>query len=151
MLTMDNYINVSFKAIGENEALARLIIGAFASSLDPTLDDLADIKTSVSEAVTNAIIHAYDGEEKGDVDLFACIHNHTLQIIIQDHGKGIEDIEKAKEPLYTSKPECDRSGMGFTIMESFMDSLEVESVPQKGTRVTLTKDLSAVCYEEYSI
>ena len=121
-----------------NEGFARAAAAAFAARLDPTLEELADIKTAISEAVTNAIIHGYEGRE-GRVCLEMEATGRLLTFTIRDRGRGIADIEKAMRPLYTSKPHLERSGMGFTVMESFMDSLSVVSKVDEGTRVTMTK------------
>ena len=139
---MSNVMEVKLSAKSENESLARVIVASFAAKLDPTLDELADIKTAVSEAVTNAIIHGYDEDESKFVYLRCEIKEDTIKIVIEDRGKGIEDISMAMQPLYTSKPELERSGMGFTVMETFMDSLNVESEYGKGTRVIMKKKFS---------
>ena len=136
---MSNVMEVKLSAKSENESLARVIVASFAAKLDTTLDELADIKTAVSEAVTNAIIHGYDEDESKFVYLRCEIKEDTIKIVIEDRGKGIEDISMAMQPLYTSKPELERSGMGFTVMESFMDSIEIESKSGKGTRIVMTK------------
>jgi stage II sporulation protein AB (anti-sigma F factor) len=128
--------------MSENESLARMAIAAFVAPLDPSMDELTDIKTSISEAVTNAIIHGYENGP-GTVELTAVIEDERLTIKIADKGKGIVDIDKAKEPLFTTKPELERSGMGFTIMESFMDSLEIISSKSLGTTVIMTKLIKA--------
>lgn len=133
-----NEMKLDFLSKSENEAFARIVVAAFVSQLDPTLDELADIKTAVSEAVTNCIIHGYE-EAPGTIRIQAKLFKERAEIIVQDWGKGIEDIKKARQPLWTSKPEQDRSGMGFTIMENFMDELEVESVPGNGTIVKMVK------------
>lgn len=133
-------MNITFDARSENEAFARVAVAAFITYKDPSVLVVDDIKTAVSEAVTNAIIHGYDGKD-GIVDLKCILTDRRLTVIIKDYGKGIEDIEKAREPLYTSKPDCERSGLGFTVMESFMDSINVDSQLGKGTIVTLCKDL----------
>ena len=137
---MNNYMKLTFKAISSNELLARVAISAFLTNLNPTAEEIADIKTVVSEAVTNSIIHGYE-KHGGTVELSAYIEERTLTIKVGDRGHGISDIELAKEPLYTSKPEQERSGMGFTIMESFMDEVEIISSPQKGTTVIMKKNL----------
>ena len=137
---MNNYLKTEFGAKSINESIARVIVAGFVMPLDPTLEQMADIKTSVSEAVTNSIIHGYEDCE-GSVFMELKVENRLLTVIIKDNGIGIEDIEKAREPLYTSKPECDRSGMGFTVMESFMDSLHIESIPGMGTTIVMTKQL----------
>ena len=136
----ENYMKLEFASKSNNEAFARITVAAFASQLDPTIEELADIKTAVSEAVTNCIIHGYE-EKEGMVKVECKILDRTITIEISDTGKGIEDIETAKEPLYTSKPDLERSGMGFTIMESFMDEMKVESVLGLGTKVTMKKTI----------
>lgn len=136
----DNEMTLEFISKSNNEAFARITVAAFVSSLDPTIDEIADIKTAVSEAVTNSIIHGYE-DSQGIVKLHCFIQNNTVTIEISDNGKGIEDIHTAKEPLYTSKPNLERSGMGFTIMESFMDELNIESVLNLGTKVTMKKTI----------
>ena len=137
----DNEMKLEFTSKTSNEAFARIAIAAFASQLDPTIDELSDIKTAVSEAVTNSIIHGYMNDE-GMVRLEAKIIADTIEIEISDSGKGIENIEEAMKPLFTSKPNLERSGMGFTIMESFMDEIKVESSLGFGTRVILRKKIS---------
>lgn len=137
---MNNKMKVEFPSKSINEALARVIISGFVMPLDPTIEEISDIKTAVSEAVTNCVIHGYDGKD-GVILMEAEIDDRTLIIKISDSGVGIADINKAREPLYTTKPECDRSGMGFTVMESFMDSLHIESAPNEGTSVTMIKRL----------
>lgn len=134
----ENEMKLEFLSKSNNEAFARVTVAAFASQLDPTIEELADIKTAVSEAVTNAIIHGYENTE-GIVKIVARIFANSIQIEISDTGKGIEDVELAKEPLYTSKGDLERSGMGFTIMESFMDEMQIESVLGLGTKVTMKK------------
>lgn len=134
-----NYLEVSFKSISKNEALSRVIIAGFVMPLNPTIEQLNDIKTSVSEAVTNSIIHGYENSKENLVTMQAFIEGNVLTIKIKDKGVGIKNIQMAREPLYSSKPDLERSGLGFTIMESFMDTLEVESEYQKGTTVTMTK------------
>ena len=133
-----NYIKLEFPSRSSNESFARSAVAAFAAQLDPTLDELGDIKTAVSEAVTNAIVHAYP-EELGAVQLRARIYDGDhLEITVRDKGRGIEDISRAMEPLFTTGGE-ERSGMGFTIMDSFMDKVRVRSRPGKGTCVVMTK------------
>ena len=139
---MSNVMEVKLSAKSENESLARVIVASFAAKLDPTLDELADIKTAVSEAVTNAIIHGYDEDESKFVYLRCEIKEDTIKIVIEDRGKGIEDINMAMQPLYTSKPELERSGMGFTVMESFMDCVEVSSIKNDGTKIVMTKKIN---------
>ncbi len=135
-----NEMRLEFTSKSQNESFARVTVAAFAAQLDPTLEEIADIKTAVSEAVTNAIIHGYENTI-GTVTIIAKLYQRKIEIDIIDEGKGIEDIEKAKQPLYTSKPELERSGMGFTVMETFMDEMEVVSAPGLGTRVKLVKCL----------
>ncbi|MCL2235936.1 MAG: anti-sigma F factor [Defluviitaleaceae bacterium] len=137
----DNQMTLTFLAISENQAFARVAAAAFASQLDPTVAELTEIKTAVSEAVTNAIIHGYEGSE-GDcfVTMNCSLLNRHIYIEIKDSGKGIPDIEQALEPLYTSKPEEERSGMGFTVMTEFMDDLQVESSPE-GTIIKMSKKI----------
>lgn len=134
----NNHMKLEFLSKSKNESFARVVAAAFASQLDPTLEELSDIKTAVSEAVTNAIIHGYEYRE-GLVILEAKIIDNEIEIIIEDKGMGIGDIDQAIEPFYTSKPDLERSGMGFTVMETFMDSLKIESIKGKGTKVTMTK------------
>lgn len=137
-----NRINITVPAKSINEAFCRVTVGAFATQLDPNLEELCDIKTAVSEAVTNCIVHAYNGnvpENKKIIKLSALYRDDGLLVVkIKDYGSGIADIHKAMEPMYTTGNE-ERSGMGFSIMESFTDSLIVKSKPQKGTTVTLKK------------
>lgn len=134
----ENEMKLEFISKSNNEAFARISVAAFASQLDPTIEELADIKTAVSEAVTNCIIHGYEDEE-GLITIICKIFANSISIEISDNGKGIENVDMAKEPLYTSKPDLERSGMGFTIMDSFMDELEVESILGLGTKVTMKK------------
>ena len=137
-----NIMEVKFSAKSENESLARVIVASFAAKLDPTIDELSDIKTAVSEAVTNAIIHGYEEDETKFVHMRCELIENTIKVVVEDYGKGIEDIEIAKQPLYTTKPELERSGMGFTIMDNFMDNLKVESVVGMGTKVTMEKKIA---------
>ncbi len=134
----ENEMKLEFLSKSNNEAFARITVAAFASQLDPTIEELADIKTAVSEAVTNCIIHGYEDKE-GIVKIICKLFANSIYIEISDTGKGIENIEVAKQPLYTSKPNLERSGMGFTIMESFMDDVKVESIVGLGTKVTMKK------------
>lgn len=136
----ENEMKLEFLSKSNNEAFARITVAAFASQLDPTIEELADIKTAVSEAVTNCIIHGYEDRE-GIVKIRAKILGNSLQIEISDNGKGIENINLAREPLYTSKPKLERSGMGFTIMESFMDDVKIESIVGLGTKITMKKTI----------
>ena len=137
-----NRIKMEIDAISENEGLARVCVAAFAARLDPTLEEINDVKTAVSEAVTNSVIHGYDNRG-GIIEIAATIEKETLEIKITDYGKGIEDIDKAMEPLYTTRPEQNRSGMGFAFMEAFMYDMEVESSPGKGTKIHMIKKIGA--------
>ena len=136
----NNEMKLEFISKSSNEAFARIAVAAFASQLDPTIEELADIKTAVSEAVTNSIVHGYE-KKQGVVKISSWLKENEIIIEISDKGKGIENVEMAKEPLYTTKPNLERSGMGFTIMESFMDSMEIESVVGLGTKVTMSKKI----------
>lgn len=136
----DNQMKVEFIAKSENEAFARVAVAAFVSQLDPLIEDISDIKTAVSEAVTNAIIHGYENNS-GIVHVFCGLFKDDVYIEVEDNGKGIEDIEKARQPLYTSKPEMERSGMGFTVMETFMNEIIIESKIGKGTIIKMKKHL----------
>ena len=153
---MNNEMIMEFDAISENESFARMAVAAFIMSLNPTLEELSDVKTAVSEAVTNAIIHGYGnyrGYEKGiyqkknetpnegKVYMHCRIVGDVLFVDVFDKGEGIEDLERAMEPLFTTKPELDRSGMGFAFMEAFMDDLEVESVKGEGTKIHMIKKI----------
>ena len=137
---MRNEIHVKMSSLSQNEGFARVVIAAFISALDPTVEALTEIKTAVSEAVTNAIIHGYEQDE-GYVNLHCKIDGKNIYIEVSDDGRGINDIEQAMAPMFTSKPEMERSGLGFTIMETFMDSVQVHSVPGKGTKVVMAKQL----------
>jgi len=134
----ENEMKLEFLSKSANESFARIAVAAFVTQLDPSLEEIADIKTAVSEAVTNCIIHGYE-EKNGIVKIECKLFANSIEIEISDNGKGIEDIEKAREPLYTSKSDLERSGMGFTIMESFMDEVKIESVLGIGTKVTMKK------------
>lgn len=136
----DNEMELNFLSKSNNEAFARITVAAFAAQLDPTIEELADIKTAVSEAVTNCIVHGYEDTE-GIVKVKATLLNNEIEIEISDNGKGIEDVELARKPLYTTKANLERSGMGFTIMESFMDDVEISSVVGIGTKVTMKKKI----------
>ena len=133
-----NEMKLEFVSKSSNEAFARVVAAAFVSQLDPTLEELADVKTAVSEAVTNAIIHGYENKY-GIIEMVCRQYEKSVEIEIMDKGKGIEDIEQAMQPLFTSKPDMERSGMGFTVMESFMDKLEVRSKLGEGTTIILSK------------
>lgn len=138
-----NAMSLQFVSRSENESFARVTVAAFVSQLDPTLDELTDIKTVVSEAVTNAIIHGYDSRTDGLITIRAEIEGETVRIEVEDEGRGITDIEQARQPLYTSKPELERSGMGFTIIENFMDETEIRSEPGKGTLIRMAKRIES--------
>lgn len=157
-----NEMMIEFDAVGENEGFARVVVAAFVSRLNPTLEELSDLKVAVSEAVTNAIIHGYDpkikhaattNREVGEntaavtdhdtVQLRVCIADHTVTVQVKDHGCGITDVPQAMEPLFTTKPEEERSGMGFSFMEAFTDQLLVESEQGQGTCVTMVKTMGA--------
>lgn len=140
---MNNSMKVEFPANSDNERFARNVAAAFILELDPTLDELSEIKTAVSEAVTNAIIHGYN-EESGTVIMEGYIKDNKIEFVISDSGNGIEDIDKAREPLYTGKPEMERSGMGFTIMETFMDEVIVKSKVGEGTVIRMSKRIEQV-------
>lgn len=134
-----NYFDMKLLAISENEAFARNAVASFAVQCSPTLEEISDIKTAVSEAVTNVVVHAY-GEDKGCVQIQCKVQENVLEIVISDDGKGIEDVETAIEPFYTTAPDGEeRSGMGFTIMQTFMDEMQVESHIGVGTRVRMKK------------
>ena len=142
MTRAENYVTVEFLSRSSNEGFARVAAAGFAAQLDPTLDELGDIKTAVSEAVTNAIVHAYP-DKLGKIVLKLKIREgNVLEITVRDWGKGIEDIQQAREPLFTTGGE-ERSGMGFTIMESFMDRVNVRSAANKGTSVFMRKRIAA--------
>ena len=137
-----NEMKIIFDARSVNESFARMAVTAFVAELNPTLDEIADIKTAVSEAVTNAIIHGYQSPEQ-KVEVLCKICGQEVEIIVSDKGIGICDVKKAMEPFYTTKPELERSGMGFSFMEAFMDRLEVESAPGQGTSVHMTKKIGS--------
>ncbi|MEI7024623.1 anti-sigma F factor [Paenibacillus sp. y28] len=138
-----NHMSLQFASKSENESFARVAVAAFISQLDPTLDELTDLKTVVSEAVTNAIIHGYNNREDGIIRIEARIEGDVILLSIEDFGSGIEDVEEARQPLFTSKPELERSGMGFTIMENFMDELEIVTAPGQGTTVRMVKRIES--------
>lgn len=138
----ENEMKLEFDAKSVNEGFARMAVAAFVAELDPTLDEISDIKTAVSEAVTNVIIHGYDSpKEKVEVSCKLC--GNCAEITVKDHGHGIENVPKAMEPFFTTKPELERSGMGFAFMEAFMDEVEVHSAPGKGTTVIMKKKIGA--------
>jgi len=136
-----NFMELHFAARSENEGFARIAVAAFLSRLPLSMDEIEEIKTVVSEAVTNAIIHGYEGNEQGTVMISTFYDQYAIEIIVEDQGIGIADIEEARQPLFTTKPELERSGMGFTIMENFMDELEITSEIGRGTRIRMVKNL----------
>lgn len=153
---MNNEMKIEFDAISENEGFARMAVASFITCLNPTLEELSDVKTAISEAVTNSIIHGYGNyqgyengkyvrkdsvHKEGKVYITCKIAGDVLLVDVEDKGIGIDDIEKAMEPLFTTKPELDRSGMGFAFMEAFMDDLEVESYPGSGTKIHMIKKI----------
>lgn len=138
-----NFMTLEFASRSENEAFARVAVAAFVSQLDPTLNELTDIKTVISEAVTNSIIHGYNNRTDGVIIISTQIDDDVVRITIEDKGSGIADLEQAKQPLYTSKPELERSGMGFTIMENFMDEVEVVTAVGIGTKINMLKRIES--------
>lgn len=141
----DNRIEIRFPARSENESFARIAIAAFVARFNPTMEELSDIKTAVSEAVTNAIIHGYQNEENGYVVMQCISVGNEIEVSVIDTGVGIEDIEKAMEPLFTTQADSERSGMGFSFMEAFMDELRVESTVGVGTTVHMKKKIGSRC------
>lgn len=133
-----NVMELRLLSLSENESFARSVVGAFATQLDPTLEEIADIKTAVSEAVTNAIVHAYPSTV-GDIRIVAELSDQTLKVSIQDFGVGINDIAQARQPFYSTANDESRSGMGFTVMETFMDEVRIESIVGKGTTIKMLK------------
>lgn len=140
---LNNSMELTFESKSENESFARVTVAAFCTRLDPTVEEISDIKTAVSEAVTNCVVHGYEGKE-GMIKISCSTVGNEVNIMIHDDGMGIEDIDKAMEPLYTSKPELERSGMGFSFMEAFMDELKVESSKGKGTTVIMKKRIGVI-------
>jgi stage II sporulation protein AB (anti-sigma F factor) len=135
---MNNHMKLEIPSKSQNEAFARVVVAAFAAQADPTIDEISDVKTAVSEAVTNAVIHGYENGP-GTIIITAMLDGRRLEVTVTDYGVGIGNLEQARQPLYTSKPELDRSGMGFTIMENFMDECRVDSEVGKGTTVIMAK------------
>lgn len=135
-----NEMELIFDSLSANEGFARVAVAAFMTQLNPTLEEVADVKTAISEAVTNAVIHGYENEVH-KIFIRCSVKEQTIFIEIEDHGKGMEDVKKAMEPLFTTKPEMERSGMGFSFMEAFMDNICVESVPNEGTVVKMQKTI----------
>ena len=138
----NNYVYIKIPSYSTNESFARAAVAAFCSSLNPTIEEISDIKTAVSEAVTNAIIHGYENCV-GEIEIQCKIKGQMVEIIIEDSGCGIVNVEKSKEPLFTTKPELERSGMGFAVMETFMDELVVLSEKDVGTKVIMRKTINS--------
>lgn len=141
---MKNEMVLEFSSVSKNESFSRAVVAAFVAQLDPTLEEISDVKTAVSEAVTNAIIHGYEDRD-GSIHIRTELEDNQVSIEITDYGKGIEDIEKAMEPFYTSKPDMERSGMGFSFMEAFMDELHIDSSPGVGTKIIMRKVIGKNC------
>ena len=139
---MNNKMKLEILSRSENESFARVVVSAFAAQLDPTIEEITDVKTAVSEAVTNSIIHGYNKDDE-TIHIICEINGDEVTVEIIDYGIGIENIEQAREPLYTSKPHLERSGMGFTVMESFMDEVEIRSIPGVETRVIMKKTIKS--------
>ena len=135
---MKDFFRLQINAESKNEAFARAVVAQFSLALSPTLEEIGDLKTATSEAVTNAVVHAYP-KEKGLIEIYGEIQDNTLSITVQDFGCGIENLSAALEPFYTTKPDEERSGMGFTIIQTFTDEMHVESVPNEGTIVHFKK------------
>lgn len=135
-----NEMIVEFSSVAQNEGFARMVVAAFIAGTNPTLEEVSDVKTAVSEAVTNSIIHGYEDSD-GRIRIKAQVTGRQVYLEIEDQGKGIEDVEKAMEPMFTTKPDEDRSGMGFSFMEAFMDKVEVESTYGQGTVVKMWKEI----------
>lgn len=141
-MEVKNYFTITFPAYSRNESFARVVVASFAAQLDPTLEEINEVKTAVSEAVTNAIIHGY-GEEDGEIIISCSLSpDNVLEVIVKDSGMGISDLVQAREPLFTTRPDLERSGMGFTVMEEFMDSISIDTKPGKGTVITMTKQFA---------
>lgn len=134
----DNMVKIEFLSKSQNESFARVAVAAFVAQLDPTIEEITDVKTAVSEAVTNSIIHGYENKD-GIIRIEAMINGRELTVVIIDEGVGIDNVDLAKQPLYTSRPDLERSGMGFTVMETFMDNLDVITEKGKGTSITMKK------------
>ena len=140
---LKNKMHLEFDSKSENESFARVAVAAFCTRLDPTIEEISDIKTAVSEAVTNCVVHGYEGKD-GTITIECTIQDDWVTVLVHDDGVGIENINKAMEPLFTSKPELERSGMGFSFMEAFMDELEVNSKIGFGTTVIMKKRIGVV-------
>ncbi len=147
MRRMNNHMELTFPAIAPNEAFARMAISAFLVSADPPVSIVAEVRTAVSEAVTNAVVHAYQGAPEGAVTMRAALGGGLLRVEIEDAGCGIEDVPRAMEPLFTTRPDEERTGLGFSLMQSFMDAVRVTSRPGRGTRVAMEKRLDAPARE----
>ena len=148
--TQNNEMEIRFDSRSENEGFARVSVASFLTQLNPTVEEVADVKTAVSEAVTNAIIHGYE-QRVETVRIHCSIENQLFTVEISDRGKGIANVEKAMEPMFTTKPEDDRSGMGFSFMEAFMDTVEVESKVGEGTSVKMTKTIGSRIWTTQSL
>jgi stage II sporulation protein AB (anti-sigma F factor) len=142
----DNKMSIEFVSKSQNEGFARVAVAAFVAQLDPTIDEINDVKTAVSEAVTNSIIHGYENKEDKLIRIEAELNGNEVTVVIIDNGIGIDNIGQAMEPLYTSRPDLERSGMGFTVMETFMDDLKVESEKGIGTKVIIKKKFNVISY-----
>ena len=138
-----NFMSISFAAVPENVSFARVVVAAFVSQVDPTMQELTDLQTVVSEAVTNAIVHGYDNNPDGVVTITAKLIGQAVELTVEDRGVGIENLEKAREPLFTTKPEKEHTGMGFTIMENFVNDIQIETAIGKGTKIRFVKYLQA--------
>lgn len=139
-MNITNEMTVEFASLSQNESFARMVVAAFMTSTNPTIEEVSDVKTAVSEAVTNSVIHGYENGA-GIIKIYAKVKGRNIYIEVTDYGKGIDDIEKAMEPMYTTKSEQDRSGMGFSFMEALMDSICVNSKPGKGTTIKMWKEI----------
>lgn len=144
----ENHMELSFDSISQNESFARSVAAAFATQLNPTIAELSDIRTAVSEAVTNAIVHGYGNDAAKTVYMSCAIRGDIVEITVQDEGRGMDNVSLAMQPFYTTMPGTERSGMGFSVMEAFMDGLKVESAPGKGTKVVMTKAIGSVRDDE---
>lgn len=146
--TMQNHMELTFDSISQNESFARAVAAAFATQLNPTLAELSDIRTAISEAVTNAIVHGYSNNGSQKVYMSCDIRGDEFEATVIDEGKGMENVSLAMQPFYTTMPGTERSGMGFSVMEAFMDGLTVESTPGRGTKVVMTKRIGSVGDDE---
>lgn len=146
--TITNHMRVEFESYSGNESFARITVAAFLCYLNPTMEEMEDVRTAVSEAVTNSIIHGY-GNQIGKIEITCEIQDQEVTIEVTDEGNGIADVKRAMEPLYTTRPDLERSGMGFSFMEAFMDHLEVVSTPHMGCKVIMKKKIGASLHERY--